>query len=136
VTAAALVVELRSRGVTLEPRGDKLAVRPVQLVTPEELEALRIRKAEVLALLTVNPWRPPALAPRTVAEVLGPTPDPADLAVVEQHVAAELAGLRFEIQSGRLVSRPRAVWGRPLGDWLDLDTVAALLRGWEGRPCR
>ena len=38
---AALVADLQARGVTLEPRGDRLAVRPVSRLTREELEALR-----------------------------------------------------------------------------------------------
>jgi hypothetical protein len=38
--------------VTLEPRGEKLAVRPVSRLTPEELERLRQHKAEVLRLLS------------------------------------------------------------------------------------
>jgi len=64
MTAVALVADLQARGVTLEPRGDRLAVRPVSRLTREEIEALRRHKAEVLALL-----RGPA--PAEVARVLG-----------------------------------------------------------------
>jgi hypothetical protein len=49
--AALLVADLQARGVTLEPRGDRLAVRPVDRVTSGELEALKRHKPEVLALL-------------------------------------------------------------------------------------
>jgi hypothetical protein len=63
---AGLVADLRSRGVTLEPRGERLAVRPADRVTPDELEVLRQRKAEVLALL-----RSPPPDPAEVARVLG-----------------------------------------------------------------
>ena len=52
MSVAALVKMLRARGVTLEPRGDKLRVRPAGAVRPEEVEALRQHKATVLALLT------------------------------------------------------------------------------------
>src|SRR5262245_8494310 len=50
-SAAALITRLQRRGVTLEPRGHKLAVRPTSLVTSDELEELRRQKAEVLRLL-------------------------------------------------------------------------------------
>jgi hypothetical protein len=138
-TAAALVADLRARGVALETRGDKLVIRPTRLVTPEELEELRQRKAEVLALLarpapTAPAWTPPALHPATVAEVLGPEPDPAELLAVQHDVAAAVAGLRFEMQSGRVRPWLRVVRGRPLADWLPLETVARLLGEWEGRP--
>ena len=63
---AVLVETLRARGVTLEPRGDKLRVVPASAVTPEEVEALRSSKAEVLALLNAARARNamPAEAPR------------------------------------------------------------------------
>jgi hypothetical protein len=51
LTPAELVHALRVRGVTLEPRGDKLRVRPVSLLTSEELDRLRAIKPAVLALL-------------------------------------------------------------------------------------
>ena len=74
MTAAALVAELRARGVSLEPEGDRLRVRPTRLVRPEELAALRQHKAEVLALL-VHPSSTVTLDPKTVAEALGPDTD-------------------------------------------------------------
>jgi hypothetical protein len=55
VTLAAMVADLQTRGVTLEPRGDQLAIRPPTLVTPAELEILRQHKTEILALLTGPP---------------------------------------------------------------------------------
>ena len=51
MTPAALVETLRARGVTIEPRGDKLRVVPASSISPEEVEALRQHKAAVLALL-------------------------------------------------------------------------------------
>jgi len=52
MSPADLVRTLERRGILLEPtpRGT-LAVEPVDLVSPEEIEALRAAKAEVLALL-------------------------------------------------------------------------------------
>lgn len=52
MTAAALVAELRARGVELVPAGDHLRFRPASKVPPELLACLRERKAEVLGLLT------------------------------------------------------------------------------------
>ena len=68
MTAAALVADLQARGVTLTPDGDILRVKPVSLLTPYELETLRARKPEVLALLTSPVAGPP------------PGPDPGDVA--------------------------------------------------------
>jgi hypothetical protein len=51
MTAVELIEVLRARGVTLEPHGDKLRVRPVSRLTAEELDCLRVAKTEVLALL-------------------------------------------------------------------------------------
>jgi hypothetical protein len=52
LTAAALVIELRSRGIELVAVGDRLRFRPASRVPPELLVRLRERKAEVLALLS------------------------------------------------------------------------------------
>ena len=46
-----LVAQLRARGVTLEPDGPTLVIRPASAVRPEEITALRQHKADVLALL-------------------------------------------------------------------------------------
>ena len=67
-TVAALLADLRARGVTLEPRGDRLAVRPASQLTPEDRAALQKHKPEVLALLTPTP------DPTELARVLGGTP--------------------------------------------------------------
>lgn len=52
MTAATLVSRLRARGVALEPDGGYLVVRPARAVTPDEVEALRRLKPDVLAILT------------------------------------------------------------------------------------
>jgi hypothetical protein len=54
-----LVATLQARGVMLRPDGDRLHVRPVEALTPEELAALREHKADVLALLAAPPSSPP-----------------------------------------------------------------------------
>jgi hypothetical protein len=140
VTPAALVAELRARGVTLRPDGELLKVRPISKVSPEELEALRQHKAEVLAILTTPPV-PLRLDPVTVCEVLfacdpdpgrrlahrHPTPDPHDLAILRLDVAGAVARLEAGIRVGQLPPR-QLVRGRPLADWLDLAEVARLLR--------
>lgn len=66
--AAALVAELQARGVILRPDGEILRVRPVSLLSPEELATLRAHKAEVLALLTV-PAGPAPPEPETLPGV-------------------------------------------------------------------
>ncbi|MBI2218774.1 MAG: hypothetical protein HYU51_15930 [Candidatus Rokubacteria bacterium] len=136
MTVAALVADLRRRGVTLEPRGDKLAVRPVSRVRPDELEELRARKPEVLALLAPAPEPVPVLPsldPVTVREALGDKPDPHAVAMIAWDVLSAVRALEREIQSGVMAPGPRRVAGRPLGDWLDLDDVARLLRAWRDR---
>jgi hypothetical protein len=53
VTAAVeLVARLRARGVALEPEGTALVIRPASAVRPDEVEALRHLKAEIMTLLT------------------------------------------------------------------------------------
>jgi TubC N-terminal docking domain len=123
--AAALVANLRSRGVTLEPRGDKLRVVPASAVTPEEVDALRQHKAEVLALLA--PARSLAVDPETVREVLGPHPDLHDLAILELDVLTVVRRLEQEIATGTITSGLRLIRGRPLGDWLGMTQLARLM---------
>ena len=60
---AALVDRLRALGVELVPVGDRLRFRPADALTPEDLEALRQHKYEVIAFLTpkaasayAHPW--------------------------------------------------------------------------------
>jgi hypothetical protein len=64
VTPALLVETLQARGVVLWAVGDRLRVRPATAVTPEELEALRRHKAEIMKLLAPAPDvpTPPDLA--------------------------------------------------------------------------
>ena len=129
--AAALVASLRSRGVILEPRGDKLRVVPASAVTPEEVDALRQHKAEVLALL--SPARPLMLNPETVREVLGPHADPYDLAILALDVLTVVRSLEQEVASGTITPGLRLIRGRALAEWLDLEDVARLLRTWGSR---
>jgi hypothetical protein len=59
VTASALVADLRRRGVTLEPRGDRLRYcAPAGVLTDADREALRRHKAQVVALLRAAPSEP------------------------------------------------------------------------------
>jgi hypothetical protein len=54
MTAAALMSQLRARGVSLSSDGITLVIRPMRAVAPEEIAALRHHKAEILALLLVD----------------------------------------------------------------------------------
>jgi hypothetical protein len=104
-------------------------VRPATAVTPDELEALRQFKPEVMALLArVPPITSVTLDPVTIREVLGPKPDPHDVAIITFEVVETVAQLEREIQAGAIGQRPRLVRGLPLGLWLDLSDVARLLR--------
>ena len=47
----ALISELRNRGVSLIPDGDRLRCRPRSVLTDQDLELLRAHKAAVLAAL-------------------------------------------------------------------------------------
>ena len=51
MTSAALIADLRSRGVTLVPDGDLLRCRPKSSLTKDDVAALRANKPEVLRLL-------------------------------------------------------------------------------------
>lgn len=51
MTAAALVTQLRARGVSLVAEGERLRCRPASALASAELEALRDLKPQVLALL-------------------------------------------------------------------------------------
>lgn len=63
-TLATLVADLQARGVTLEPRGDKLRVRPVSKLNSEDLEMLKVYKTEIMAMLAA----PSSPAPSTLPE--------------------------------------------------------------------
>jgi TubC N-terminal docking domain len=54
VSPAAALARLRNLGVTVEARGDWLALRPASAVPADLLAALRAHKAEVLALLAAS----------------------------------------------------------------------------------
>lgn len=137
-TLVALVAQLQARGVILRPDGETLKVRPVSKVAPEELEGLRQHKAEVLALLTNAPEPPITLDPAALSEVLGPAAiDPHAVACVKFDVISALREIEIGIRTGILPPR-RVVHGRPLADWLPLDTVVGLLRdfNWTTRGAR
>lgn len=72
-TAAALLAELRRRGVELRPAGDRIRYRPAAAVPPELVAELRQHKAAVLALLT----QPEKVSPRarSVRSYRYPWPD-------------------------------------------------------------
>jgi hypothetical protein len=128
MTAASIVAELRARGVTPEARGDNLHVRPTRLVKPEELEALRARKAEILVFLRSLSRAWVDLDPTAVHEAFGEAPNDRDLAILRFDVLAAISRLEVEIATGVYGAAPILVRGRPLGDWLDLGEVAELLR--------
>jgi hypothetical protein len=129
-----LLNALRAMGATVTLDGDRLRVCGV--VLSEALRAsIRAAKPELVRLMTCerrpHPWRGPTLDPETVREVVGADPTPAEIEMVQHQVAAAVASLRFEMLEGRVHRQPRLVFGRPLGDWLGLDTVATLLRDYE-----
>jgi hypothetical protein len=135
VTAAVLVETLRARGIHLRAVGDRIRYRPASALTPEDLETLRQQKAEVLKLLlsTTPPPSQPVVAAlhldgAIVREVLGQKPDPHDLAILKLDVMQAVATLKTEVQTGTIGQHPLLVRGRPLGDWLDLDIIAGLLK--------
>jgi len=69
-----------------------------------------------------------SLDPETVRAVLGPAPHRPDaFDRVRAEVACALFDLHQAVAAGRL-GGVRLVRGRPLGEWLDLDTIADLLR--------
>ena len=127
MTPASLVEALRARGVQLVTDGRRIGITPAQSVTPEERAALRRHKGEILALLGAPPELP-RLDPETVREVLGERPDPNVVVGVSWHVLDTLRALEAEIVSGCIAPGRRLVYGRPLGDWLNLDDIARLLR--------
>ena len=129
MTAGELVETLRTRGVELEAVGDRLRFRPGEAVTPKEREALRRQKAEVLRLL-----EPLVLDTVTLRAVLGHHPKPEPVAALEAELRQAISQYRVEIWTGILGAGVLLVRGRPLADWLDLDTVARLLGAAKRRP--
>jgi TubC N-terminal docking domain len=79
VTAAALVADLRARGVELVAAGERIRFRPASAVPPELRERLRVHKAEVLALLAPSillmPAPPSPSTPARHQFYAGPWPD-------------------------------------------------------------
>ena len=125
--AAVLVESLRARGVELRAVGDRIRYRPASALTPDDLEALRQQKAEVLSLLSPK-MSPLTLDPTTVREVLGDHPNEHNVAILRLDVLAVVRQLEAEIATGSIRPGVRLVRGRPLADWLNLDVIARLLR--------
>ncbi len=132
MTPAALVAELRARGVVLWPDGEMLRIRPVSRVSPEELQALREAKPEVLRLVTHHATAevtPEAEARALLEHLLGAgasfqvlREDSEDVlvwfgsaATVTDAVRAEVARLKPGIIRLFLGGHPRSrrTWGRP-----------------------
>jgi hypothetical protein len=135
MTAVELVSALRARGVELVAAGDRLRFRPSEAVTSEEREALRCHKAEVLRLLA-RVLESLALDAVTLRAVLGPRPEPEALATLEVEIRQAIATYRTEVATDAIGPKPVLVRGRPLADYLDLDTVGRLIqaRGSVSRP--
>lgn len=72
MTPAALLADLRARGVELVAIGDRLRFRPASAVSRDTREALRVHKAELLALLTAGS---PSLLPVRPGAYAFPWPD-------------------------------------------------------------
>src|SRR5262252_6766549 len=129
MTAASLIADLRARGITLEPRGDRVRFRPASAVTEAEVEAIRYHKAEILRLLAAERWLcVPPPDPETVSEVLGAAPAAADLEALHDELACALWDLRDRWAGRQPQASTIVVRGRPLVDWLRLDDVAAIIR--------
>jgi len=111
--AVALLARLRARGVVLEPDGPSLVIRPADAVRPEEVEALRLHKAEVLALLA--PVETLTLDQETLRHILGPdTDDPHAVACIRFHVMASVREIEAGITTGHLPPR-RLIRGLSFG---------------------
>ena len=96
--AVELVARLRARGVALKPEGQTLVIRPADAVRPEEVEALRLHKAEVLALLAPAPAL--TLNLETIREALGAAANSHAVACVHFDVLAAVRELEAGIVSG------------------------------------
>jgi TubC N-terminal docking domain len=118
---AGLVGTLRDRGVTLKPDGDLLRIRPASMVSPDEKAALRVHKAEVLALLRSDPAE--------VVRVLGLPLDQLDR-ILEVRVPWWPDGLWFvpteadaEMLCGEGITRGRVWTARELQDLLTITVL-------------
>lgn len=74
MTAIVLLDTLCARGVTVEPRGDRLRIRPASALIPEELQALQQYKTEVRLILDYRAsllefWRLNAAGPEVTQAV-------------------------------------------------------------------
>lgn len=124
-----LLAEAQAAGLTVKIEGSRLLIRGPKRAEPL-VRRLIEHKAEILAVVQA-PGGAPALQlhPETVREVCGPSPAPDALQAVEAEVKAALAQVEAEVRTGRLARGPILVRAVPLGLWLPLDHVAALLRG-------
>lgn len=77
--------------------------------------------------------RAPRLDAETLHDVVGPRPNPHQLAMIEWDVRIAVRALEREIASGSIAPGVRRVHGRRLADWLDLTEVARLYRLWRDR---
>ena len=68
------------------------------------------------------------LDPLTIREALGENPTPEALQALLAEVQAALAHLSTEVRLGRFDGAPVRVRGRPVADWLDVPSLARLLR--------
>jgi len=149
MTAAALLADLAARGVRLERRGDAIRIiAPRGVLSDADKAALQTAKAGLLRLLPDHAAPPPPPdEPRLVAcccprwrrrgepppqpcalhALLGETPDPAALAALDAEVRQAIAQYRVDVAYSTGGPGPLLVRGRPLSDWLDLDTIGRLI---------
>jgi hypothetical protein len=99
-------------------------VHPASGLTAEAREAVRRHTTDVFTLDR-----------RTLLEVLGGSPDPTAVAALHGEVLAVLGQFQSEVATGGRGSGVLLVRGRPVADFLDLDTLARLL-GPAPRPRR
>jgi hypothetical protein len=152
MTPATLVESIRARGIELVTDGRRIGVRPAGVLTGEERQALKRHKAEVIRVLASDPPASsiPDLDARAVCQLFGVSLpdisttaranealaeamlagkiDPKDVTALHREVWAAVCALEWEISAATLKRTPRLIHGRPLGDWLNLDDVARLLR--------
>jgi len=67
------------------------------------------------------------VSPIALHALLGRHPHPADLAVLDAEVRQAIAQYEVEVACGIPGRGPLLVRGRPLSDWLDLDTIGRLI---------
>src|SRR5437899_935691 len=90
-TAHELLDELRRRGAVAFRVGDRLRVRPADVVPPELVDRLRAHKAELLGLVAEHPPAAPAVDYEAIYAALTAAARTADdLAAIDRH--ADLNG--------------------------------------------